>query len=204
MEPQIIGKRLIMDGFIYYKTTSTAKRIYWECKRYRLGECKSRAITELPNPTTGKLNVIKRPALQDHAHSPNQNECQAEAAKIDIKRAAESNPERPPSAILREKLPKLSIGVLAMLPDRENLKKTMRRLKQKDLPTNPQTLEDLDQIPDRYTKTLLDEKFLIYDSGKNPKRRILVFATKFNLEKLSKSSVWYIDGTFKVNNTFFR
>lgn len=194
MDAQIINKKLYMDGFIYYKTTSTAKKIYWECKKYRAGECRARAITN----ASGSLVILKRPAIDDHLHAPNQHECEAEIAKNDLKREAEANPERPPSAILREKLPKLSLGALAMLPDRENLKKSMRRTKQKDMPSNPQKLEDFDEIPDRYSKTLLDEKFLIHDSGKDPKRRILVFATKFNLEKLSKSETWFLDGTFKV------
>ena len=194
----IIGTKLIMDGFIYYRGISTTKRSYWECKRYRSGRCKARAITE--NKLTADLTIFKRPSLSNHEHAPNQHDCQAEIAKYSMMEAAQAG--RPPSAILREKMPTLSKGVLSHLPDRENLKKPMRRAKKGDEEhPHPNSLLDLVVLPDCYTRTFSEGKFLIHDSGRdenNPNKRILVFATRSNLEHLCRSATWFLDGTFKV------
>lgn len=100
--------------------------------------------------------------------------------------------------------------MVAQLPERENLKKSMRRHRRRNLPPNPQSVQELDQIPDRYQVTLSDETFLIYDSaaGDAPlldreEARVLVFATRRNLELLANSEAWYLDGTFKTAPTIF-
>ena len=108
MEPEIVGNKLIMDGFIYYRSTKNAKKTYWECKRYCENKsCTARAITATlvsteRTPVT-QFTAFEHPTPKAHSHPPNQHECQAEEDKNELKRAAEDNPERPPSAILREK-----------------------------------------------------------------------------------------------------
>ena len=92
------------------------------------------------------------------------------------------------------------------MPVRENLKKTVRRTRQDQLPPNPKSLADLQDLPPEYTKTFKDEAFLLYDSRSDPAfehGRVLVFSTRKNLEMLSKSSTWFVDGTFKVAPSMF-
>lgn len=97
--------------------------------------------------------------------------------------------------------------VLSQLPERENLKKSMRRVRRRELPPNPTSLSDLNEIPERYTKTLAGESFLLYDSKSDEdyqgKGRVIVFSTRRNLEILSNSSTWYLDGTFKIAPNIF-
>lgn len=81
--------------------------------------------------------------------------------------------------------------------------KVVRRERRKKLPPNPKSLVDFDELPMAYQRTLVDEKFLIYDSGKSEEGRVIVFATQRNLQLLSKSRVWFLDGTFKVAPTIF-
>jgi hypothetical protein len=99
-----------------------------------------------------KLEVQKESA---HTHAPNQEEVAAEKTKSNLKRIAVEHPELPPAQILRTELPKVSTGVLSQLPERENLKKSMRRERAKDQPRSPMSLEELAEIPDRYDKKLI-------------------------------------------------
>lgn len=97
--------------------------------------------------------------------------------------------------------------VLSQLPERENLKSSMRRVRRRELPPNPKSLSDLEEIPERYTKTLGGESFLLYDSASDTDHegegRILVFSTRRNMEILAQSNTWYLDGTFKVSPNIF-
>jgi len=63
---------------------------------------------------------------------------------------ASDHPELPPAQILRTELPRVSLGVLSQLPERENLKKAMRKERTKDQPRNPMLLEELGELPDRW------------------------------------------------------
>jgi len=99
-----------------------------------------------------------------HDHHPNREETGAEEVKATLQRTATENPELPPAQILRMKLRRVPIGVLAELPERENLKKSLRRIRQKDLPPNPKSLKELGTVPEQYQKTKLREQILKYDS----------------------------------------
>lgn len=75
-------------------------------------------------------------------------------------------------------------------------------------------------LPESFQKTLLEETFLLHDSGPpedvtddddnsddneadGRRQRVLVFATQRNVELLCQSSIWFLDGTFKVAPTIF-
>lgn len=119
-----------------------------------------------------------------------------------MKRRAEQHPEEPPSRILREELAGVSSGVVSQMSERESLKKSLRNVRRKNLRPSPTSLEDLDALPEEYTKTATGDQFLIYDSENDEDDeldgRIIVFATRRNLELLCASPIWFLDGTFKV------
>lgn len=219
--------KLIIGGFIYLrskKPTRDNPNTYWDCKRLRAKECGARAITTWVG---GELVIIKGncyisiffaffflqkhcnalgPDHSTHDHAPNRDEAEALVIKTSLKRKAEECPDRPPSAIVRAELEGLESNVLSMLPERENLKKTIRRTRRKHLPTNPKSVNELEDIPDRFQKTLTGDQFLLYDSRDNndlDHGRVIVFATKRNLEMLASSDVWFVDGTFKVNKAIY-
>ena len=201
MAPEIIGKQLHLDGFIYYKNTSSKTRTYWTCVRSKPNkECKATAITV---GAEEGLRVMKG-SDSDPAHPPNREESAAKKVVLSLKRVASENSGMPPAQILRNELPSVSSGILSQLPDRENLKKSMRRERRRDLPKNPMTLTELGELPDKFTKTLLLENFVLYDpydeddqdDDEERAKRILVFGTRRNLEFLGRSSTWFLDGTF--------
>lgn len=102
-------------------------------------------------------------------------------------------------------------AVQAQLPALVNIRKTIQRERLRLMPANPTNIEELQNVPDKFTKTLAGgETFLIYDSYSDEDYnlscgRILVFSTLQNLTKLFKSEVWYVDGTFQtVPSIFFQ
>ena len=115
----------------------------------------------------------------------------------------------------KRQLGAVSSGVLSQLPDREKLKKMIRLRRKKGLPKNPVRLSELGELPERFTKTLMGENFLLYDTRdlqdsddededeENRPSRILVFGTRRNLELLSRSATWFMDGTFQESPSIF-
>jgi len=79
-----------------------------------------------------------------------------------VRDIARQNPQLPLAHILRNELPKVPSGVLVELPERENLKKSMRRVRRKDPPPNPKSLEELEGIPDRFQKTIAGDFFIFH------------------------------------------
>lgn len=134
------GLKLLHKGFIYYRRDTKKGRTYWCCSRKK--ECSATAITTYDR----QIEVVKE---RGHSHAPNQEEVEAARVTQNLKRIASEHPELPPAQILRTELPKVSEGVLSQLPERENLKKAMRRERLKDQPRNPMSLDELAHIPDR-------------------------------------------------------
>lgn len=199
---KMLGTKLIIDGYIYLRSRKHKGKVYWDCRRLRAKECTARAITA--DSDTEPLIVFKGPRESPHSHPPNQEECGAEVIKSGLKRKAEENPEQPPAQIIRTALQECTAGVLNELPERENLKKMMRRHRRRDLPPNPKALSELEDLPDRYRYTLSGDRFLNYDSVLNYNEgRVMVFATRRNLELLGQSNIWFLDGTFKVHSCIY-
>ena len=61
------------------------------------------------------------------------------------------------------------------------------------------------ELPREFTVTETGESFLLYDNRESmgQEGRILIFATKENLRILSKSRIWFVDGTFKTSPKIF-
>lgn len=131
----------MLNGHIYYRRDKYKTNTYWSC--IRKGECRATAVT-----TTDQNNVlVKKEGKHDHA--PNQEAVGAERIKARIKRKAVEHPEVTPAQLLRTELPGVSSGIISQLPERENLKKSIRTARRKDMPNNPLSLTELGEIPAR-------------------------------------------------------
>lgn len=201
-KPVVLDKTLIMSGFIYARSgLPRGTNTYWECRYLRRGECTARATTTIVN---NEIVVLRE---SEHDHPPNKEEAQAQIHMLTLKRRAENPEAGLPSSMIRTELAGVSAGVLAHLPQTENLAKTIRRVKRSNLPPNPKSILDLTELPEEYQRTLSGDKFLLYDSAHNElaldinleaDKRVLVFGTRRNIEILATSNTWYLDGTFKV------
>jgi len=184
------------------------------------------AITTI-RAADGGIEVVKGPKKSKHSHPPNREESATGKLTSQIKRKAEDHPEQPPTQLLRAELQGIPGGVLSQLPEQPATVRTITRARRKNLPPNPRTLEDTDEIPAVYRLTLVGEQFLLYDSkvdgagrpdadddddddseeegealAQQP-RRLFVFGTRKNIELLCESPVWFIDGTFKTSPSIF-
>ncbi|KAJ4441288.1 hypothetical protein ANN_11142 [Periplaneta americana] len=101
------------------------------------------------------------------------------------------------SRFFGQELPRVESEILSQLTDRVNFKKSLRRVRRRELPTEAINLEDLGEIPNCYKMTLASGKFLMRDENEDD-RWAIIFATKRNLEPLIQSNVWFVDGTFKA------
>ena len=89
-------------------------------------------------------------------------------------------------------------AVAPKLPKVQSKKRTIRYIRQQTLAGSALPLTSSEMaFPRELTKTFKGDQFLIYDSGRIEKR-IVIFATRRNLERLSKSRQWYANGTFKT------
>ncbi|KAJ8671220.1 hypothetical protein QAD02_002479 [Eretmocerus hayati] len=132
--PRIEGRKLFIGGCIHVRSRSASGKTYWDCGKVCRGECKARAITR---QGAAGLVVLKGSEHSAHTHPPDQGASKAEIVKINYKSTVEEHPELPPAQILRDNLGGLGRGVLVKLPERESLKKSLRRERRHDLPPNP-------------------------------------------------------------------
>lgn len=71
MSIEISGNKLLLDGFIYFRSKIHKSKIYWECRRLRLNrDCNARAITNDPAPGE-PVHIIKGSTESPHSHPPN-------------------------------------------------------------------------------------------------------------------------------------
>lgn len=88
------------------------------------------------------------------------------------------------------------------MSERENLIKAMRTVRRKNMLKSPKSLEDLSVLTVEYSKTATGDQLLINDlindDDQDLDGRIIVFATRRNLELLSSSSIRFLGDTFKV------
>ena len=102
-----------------------------------------------------------------------------------------------PQQILTANLAATSNATSAKLPGVLDMRRGIRRLRQKagNPPPLPTTRAELpNPIPRQYATTSQGENFLAWDSVDAD--RILVFATNAALELLNTSKHWFMDGTF--------
>jgi len=97
----------------------------------------------------------------------------------------------------------LTSAAAGQMPSVSVLKRTVRRIRQKEqaAPPNPKTLLEL-IIPDDYRTTFDGKPFLLFDSGP-VENRILIFSTQKNLQLLQKCEHWFADGTFSTSPNLF-
>lgn len=203
---KLVGTRLVIDGFTYTKSRQRGNRIYWDCEKVRARECTARAVTQSIKRPLDPIVVLSGPATSKHGHPANHDAVKAKALLEEVKKVAEEQPALPPAVIVRDALATAPGRVLSQLPLRNNIRQTICRVRRKNLPEKPNSIEDLEDLPDEYTKTSLGEQFVLHDNRHTKDEdegRVIVFGTRKNIEILCRSPIWFLDGTFKMSPTLF-
>ncbi|KAK3106289.1 hypothetical protein FSP39_017023 [Pinctada imbricata] len=87
------------------------------------------------------------------------------------------------------------------LPTSHSAKNSLYTQRSKTIPALPKTLADIN-LPDHWTTTTADEKFLVADDGMQD--RLLIFATRQSLAHLASADTIYADGTFYACPSLFK
>jgi len=209
MAPEIIDRKLHVDGYIYLRSRAAKSRVYWDCRLLRGRTCTARAITSDP-AEGGQLQLYKGLEESKHSHLPNREEVATEVLTRTLKRKAVDNPAEPPARLLRTELQGATSDILSQLPTQPALLRTIRRTWAKNVPVLPRKLSKLRAIPDGYQQMVLGEWFLFFDSGPPDEEedesdeeveeagvqeeapeppQTIIFATHKNIELLCESSL---------------
>lgn len=204
MEPTLIdskkGKKVLQyRNFIFHHHSNNKQetKSYWRCERRQV--CNARLITNR-NVENG-INILKESGV--HAHVANFAEKEVREVVQRIKRRAGDRPNEPPQSVVIEEMQGVrNEEVLSNLPQRMALVRMVNRRQVKNRPPMPRTLQEL-QILNPYDVTARDDRFLLYDSGRGDRDRVIVFCTDLGLLRLSQSDMLFVDGTFKTSPTMF-
>jgi hypothetical protein len=177
--------KLFADGFFYIQEKKTDDTTYWKCEQYKK-KCKSRVIDKL-----GDLRL-----KQTHNHEGNPEKFEVTKMMNTIKQQARASKD-PPRLLLSRASTSFSKGASTSCSSLSNISRTIRQVRSLEhVGTSiPKCLEDV-IVTEKYQKTDKGEQFLLFDS--KDKDRILMFATRRNLDFPIKSQEWFMDGTFKI------
>jgi hypothetical protein len=138
-----------------------------------------------------------------HNHAPDESKNEVEKAKASIRQRAENTVEKPRHIILQCSNG-MSTEAATMMPAYRASQRTIQRKRKRNeepivIPTSLRAIA----LTENLTVTSRNEAFLLFDSGADDDRRILMFGTMKNLQSLEEHSNWFIDGTFKVSPDLF-
>ncbi|CAF4536466.1 unnamed protein product, partial [Rotaria sp. Silwood2] len=175
---------LLLDGFRYRRDKAV-----WRCVK---DKCKGRARSD--------GNSFKM--YQDHiCQAPHPDEIEKALYNYEIrKKAAECHDT--PRLIIHEARLKLSSDVAITSPQYNASQRVIQRIRRDDnIPSEPKTFTDI-VIPLYFPNTITNQKFLLYDNN-DVNRRLLIFASKEQLDFLNQCESWHCDGTFAVAPKMF-
>ena len=183
---------LLKNGYLFVKDKQCADKIYWKCKNFK-EKCRCRAVTV--NSEICKLT-------KEHNHAG--DAANVDACKFIAKIKNEALLAREsPHYIVSKAVSELPTASLPTLTKTSNIKRTIRRVRDKDraIPSSPVHRKDL-VLPAEYKRDKRGEQFLLYDSGPH-ENRILIFSNQLNINFLLSCEHLQADGTFKTAPLLF-
>ena len=87
------------------------------------------------------------------------------------------------------------------MPNKQALRKQISRIRNKDMPLQPQSLEEIN-VPIELRRTINDEVFIARDVEFDGER-IMIFCASSNLQHLQDAEYWMMDGNSKTLPVLF-
>lgn len=187
------SQNLLHNGHRYSKDRKLQDgRQAWRCVR-KDNRCKGRLYTQ-------------RDELVGTVQSHNHEADFADTESKDIYSAAKdlaASTATLPSNIMKSVKRTATDSALLRLPKPESFRRALNKAKKKENPTEPapSSLENLKLNSDNIL-SFRNEQMLLHDN-EDSERRIIIFGTKNNLEKLQECPSWYVDATFKPSPQLF-
>ncbi|CAF2066603.1 unnamed protein product [Rotaria magnacalcarata] len=176
--------QLLLDGFRYRRD-----RLVWRCIKDR---CKGRARYD--------ENTFKM--YWDHiCQVPNPDEIEKAVYNYEVRKKAEQSHDLP-RLIIQETRLKLSSDAAITIRQYSASTRVVQRIRRdKNIPTEPKTFADV-IISNNFQNTVANQNFLLYDNNDH-RRRLLIFASKEQLDFLNCCESWHCDGTCAVASNLF-
>jgi len=183
------GESLVHNNYRYQVKNRNGDKVYWRC---HVADCRATVNTFMRIPTK-------------FGHEHNHDQLSDQEIRVgefihNVKKRCRDE-VLPAPAIYEEEIAKLRTPewdddtrmMVEKLPTYNSCKTSLYHQRSKLLPRIPKTRQDIN-LEGEWTQTTSDEKFLLIDDGNE--ERMLVFATRQNLEHLVAADVVYGDGTF--------
>ncbi|CAB4416827.1 unnamed protein product [Rhizophagus irregularis] len=180
--------KINVRGYLMIKERNRKNKFYWCCERKK-SDCKGRAVTIFTNNFHYLQNFV------DHNHAPQASSVQVAKVVAQIKNQAQESSSNP-AQIIQNNVTRTSEEIFPYLPTQEALRMRIKRVRKANTPPEPQSLEQIN-IPNSFCYTFNEELFLVKNIEIRSER-ILLFTTKANVQHLSQSPFWIMDGTFKT------
>ncbi|CAF2150458.1 unnamed protein product [Rotaria magnacalcarata] len=176
--------QLLLDGFRYRRD-----RLVWRCVKH---DCKGRVRYD---DNTYKM-------YRDHiCQALNTDEIEKAVFNYEVRKKAEQSHD-PPRIIIQEARLKLSSDAAITIPQYSASARVVQRIRRdKNIPTEPKTFADI-IIPHNFQNTVTNQTFVLYDNNDHH-RRLLIFASKEQLDFLNSCESCHCDGTFAVAPNLF-
>lgn len=193
-------EKFIHEGYLYIfdKRSVDLSKNFWRCEMKN--ECKARIHT-----SANTNQVIKE--VNQHSHGSDAAKINVAKIMTRIKRRATETTEIP-SMLLNIALQDTSTSVLAKMPKKDSIRKTIQRIRNETQSAPPQpTNRAAIIIPIEYQmiegEPQQSENFLLWDSGEGDNNRILIFGRESIGQWSNQITRMYVDGTFSLAPVLF-
>ena len=139
--------------------------------------------------------------VKQHNHIPDFGAVNAAKLMAGAKKRCTDEPNLLPALLSREAYSRADDEALVALPKENSLKKALRRLRRSEFQRLPASLQDLENIPETY-QVINGNRWLMHDSADND-HRFLMFGRASATNAMSRSRIWFMDGTFKSRPLLF-
>lgn len=182
-------------GYLLVKDKNISNRYYWCCEFRKTYRCNGRAITVLE----GEEHVLFN--FKEHNHSPDASRMEVIKTLNSIKETASHTHDRPVQ-LIQDAVINMNQTSYPYMPNKQAIGKQISRVRNKDMPSQPQGLEEID-VPTELRKTINGEEFLAKEVDFDDEKMI-IFCTTSNLQYLQDAQYWIMDGTFKTVPLLFQ
>ena len=135
------GEKALYRGFVYTKHRDGQSCTFWHCIARR-EKCKGRIKVD---STKTVVEVLK-----NHDHLPDFGLVKAKKLLAKAKKRCLDEPHVIPPLVSQETFSAADAETLAALPKETSIKAAIRRLRRKNLPEIPVTLDRMENIPEAY------------------------------------------------------
>lgn len=186
--------KINVRGYLMVKERNREDIFYWCCEKRKSENCKGRATTTFINGS----HYLRK--FNDHNHAPQASNAEVAKVVAQIKLQAQESTDQP-AQIIHNNITNTSQEIYPYIPSQNALRMKIKRVRRANMPLDPLNLGEAN-ILDSLRYTLNGELFLAKDS-RIGNERIVLFTTKANIQLLSQSSFWIMDGLFKTSSTTF-